>query len=288
MNFPDLTPSDLLQQRQALEKDEWAFKNQKLWIQKREEIENAILKLKEEINKNFYQCHQTGTFDEETTLHFQHVLEEKNQQLRQLQKSQFQIDELLDQAEDITEESLYQQRFQLLHSLWQLYPEKREEQEFKWKEWNQLRILEVELLKTEKILERIVEHLSIAIRARQSIKGRGILNYIFGLSPNIVIERQLLGIHTLILNSVPLFEKSLHSYLHHQSFYTLLQDVFTLFEHLKNASNKPWSFRHLDNLFSETKPPLQHLIQRSKQQKEQTSLQIQKLNEEIQEWIQRL
>lgn len=285
MNFSYFSFSDLFQQRQALEKAELAFKNQKQWIQKREEIEKTMLQLQEEMEHDFYQRHQRDEL-EEAIPHFQMTLEEKRNRLFQLREELFQIDEWLDQTEDLTEESLNQQRSQLLHAMWQLYPEKRATQEAKWKEWNHLRVLEIELLGIEKMLERLSEHLNIAIQARQSIKGRGILNYIFGLSPNMVIEKQLFGIHALILSSLPLFEKILYQNLHPSP--KLLQDLLVWLEQLKNTCYKPWSFRHLDTLFSETQPILKQFLVSLREQQHQAALRIQTLNQEIQEWIQQL
>ncbi len=285
------TPNPLLlkflQQRQDLEKMEVVFRNQKHWLKKREDIENTLTTLQEEIEREFYQNHRKGKFEGEETLRFQEMRKKKHHQLQELRQVQFQIDEQLDQIEDVTEEHLHQQRFHLLQALWELYPARQEEQKTQWEEWCQLKVSEIEFLRIDKLLERIAEHLSLAIQARQSIKGIGILNYILGTSPNIIIEKQLFGIHALILNNEPFFKKMLHQILP-ESLQIFLQELVSWLEKLKGTCCTPWSFRHLDAFFSETKPILILMAERSNQLQHQISERIRTLNEEIHQWTNQL
>lgn len=287
MDLPNPLYLKLDQQRQSLKKMEADFKNQKQWLQKREEIENNLATLQEEIKREFYQRHQKGNFEEEAILLFQKMKEKKIQQLHELKRVQYQIDTYLDEIEDITEEKLQQQRFNLLQAHWQLHPAKRKEQETLWHEWSQLRILEIDFLHINKVLERLAEHLHFAIQARQSIKGKGILNYIFGTSPNMIIEKQLLGIYALILNNEPLFKKMIHCN-PPKPMLDFLNDLFSWLEQTKNTCCKSWSFRHLDAVFSEFKPILIQMSEQSKKWQQQISERIEKLNEDIQQWIEEM
>jgi hypothetical protein len=284
MDFVPLSPSHLTQQRQALEKAEYAFKNHKQWLQKREEIEKQILQFQQEIEIELFKKYQKGELDQ-VSEEFHHALEKKRHQISQLKQAQQQIDEQLDQIEHLSEESLYQLRFHLLHMIWQLYPEKRIEQEAKWQEWNHLRVLEVDVFSIEKMLERLVEHLNIAMKTRQSIKGKGIFNYIFGLSPNSVIEKQLMGMQRLIESASSLFEKALQ-YSPDQSLTLLLENLRAWLEKLKITCNKPWSFRHIDILFAETIPLLDQFIRHLREQQERLAFRIHKLDQDIRNWTQ--
>ncbi len=283
--FPN--PPDLFKQRQALENAELALKNRQQWIHKREEIERAIIHIQNEMKQDFYHQLQKGELQKETLLHFEKIQEERHRHFGQLKQERIRVDELLDQIDDLTEESVELQRTQLLHSLWQLYPAKREQQEIQWEEWNHLQILELELRGIEQILENLYEHLNKATQVRQSIKGKGLLNYIFGLSPNLAIDRQLREICTLILTALPFIDNVLCQ----RSPPTLqlfLQDLSTWLEQLKEACHKSWSFRHLDSLFGETNSKLKLFFERFKQHQMQLIEHIQRLDENIRSWIQQL
>lgn len=285
MNFSPLSPAHLTQQRQALKRAENAFKNQKQWLQERDEIEKNIFQLQQTIEQDFYKKYQRGKLDDTTSDEFLHTLEKKRYQILQLKKAQQQIDEQLDQTDNLSEEILNQQRFQLLHLIWQLYPEKRAEQEAKWQEWNYLRILEIEIFGIEKILDRLEEHLKVAIQTRQSIKGKGILNYIFGLSPNCIIEKQLMEMQRLIINIFALLEKAFQHHLA-SSLKLLLKNLATWLEQLKTTCGKSWSFRHLDALFAKTLPVLNQFFYDLRQQQQQLASRIQMLDQEILDWTQ--
>lgn len=278
------TPQDWLNQRQELEQAEYAFQNQEKWLKIRKEIEQAILLLTNEIEQEFHLLHQTGKFEKERDGQFQENIDKKRQTLRQLKKEQHQVDLWLDQTEDLSENQLHQLRIQLLYSLWELYPAKREEQEKIWKRGNDLKILELELVGIERILVQISSLLSIAKQTRMSIKGKGIFSYIFGLSPNFIIEKQLLEITTLISQTDPLFQKifGLEQSIPLQHYF---KELHAWLEKLQKNCAKSWSFKHLDILFSETEKEWISYTERLQHLKNQLNLEVKQLNEEFRSWL---
>lgn len=206
------------------------------------------------------------------------------QEIQKLKQSQFKIDQILDQIEDITEEFLVQQQQRLFQSLWQIYPHLREDQEAAWEEWNQSELLEAQIIGIENLLAQITEHLHIAIQARRSIKGRGLFNYIFGMSPNFVIERQLFGIHALIANAEPHIANILQQD-SSKAVAEFLRHLLPWIEELKITCRKSWSFRHLDLFFAKTEPFLGKFMDEAKHLHEQAVLRRHSLSEEIRSWL---
>jgi hypothetical protein len=277
--------ADLLKQRQDLEIAEQAFKNRQQLSQKRELLEEAISNLQKEIEENFRQFYNNLR---EEDAHFQNLLSKKQHDLRQLKQTQSQLDHLLDETEDLTEESLERQFAQLLFAMWQLYPTQRAEQEAKWQELNNLRLLEVEVLGVKQLLHHLSEQLHTAIQARQSIKGRGIFNYIFGISPNMIIERQFLGAHAGILKVQPLLQKIMQQSPENSPLHLLAREILVWSDHLKPSCQAPWSFRHIDTIFSKAYHTLLQLLERLQLQEENLHKRIEILNAEIRSWIQQL
>ena len=288
MNSFKLSLSDLIKQRTELENAEQALKNRQLLIHKRESLEKAIVNLQEEIEEDFHQFHNKGKTEGEAYPLFQNTLCEKQKHLRQLKQAEGKLDELLDQTEDMTHESLEQQRNQLIFAIWQLYPSQRKEQEAKWKEINHLRILDIELHGVEELHHRLFEHLSRAIQVRQSIKGRGILNYIFGTSPNMIIEQQLLGAHTLIVNTLPLLQKMIHESREKTPLHLLSQEIYAWLERLKTSCHSPWSFRHIDTIFSEAHGSVQKFLNQLKIEHDKLLQRIDVIKKEMEGWVQQL
>ncbi len=276
----------LIQLRQDLEKAEEAFKNHQQLSQKRELIEKKIVDLEHEMDDQFRQFRHKG--QEDAYLYFQQAMQEKHQHLKQLKTAQRKLDDLLDQSEDLTEKGLEQQLYQLLLALWSFYPSQRETQEAKWKELHEFRLLAIELEGVKLFLNHLSNQFYIAIQTRQSIKGRGILNYIFGRSPNIVIEQQLLGAHAVIVKMQPLIQKIIKQSPPHSSLHHLFQEIDQWSGRLKTSCQSTWGFRHIDTIFSEAHQTVLSFIDRTEKEADQMQKTIENLNEEIRNWIQTL
>jgi hypothetical protein len=293
MNSCKLSVSDLIKQRNNLENAEEILKNRHTLIQKREALEKFILKMLDEMDKDLHRFHKDKkTNDRKTDDEADHLLQckidEKKNALRQLKQAQNKVDEELDQTEDLTEESLEQQRNELIFAMWELYPSRRNEQETKWRKMNALALLDIELKGVEELLQRLSEKLGTAIQARQSIKGRGILNYIFGTSPNIIIEKQLLGSHALIQTTTPLLEKMIEQSRENGQLQRLFQEIYTWLETLKAPCHSTWSFRHIDTIFAEAFQTLEGFRQQLEIERDQVVKQMNQIQEEVRGWLHEL
>lgn len=147
------------------------------------------------------------------------------------------IDALLDESEDLTEEKLNEMRESFFNE--------HEEAKVCWQELKQCKCLATEIGKAERIVRTVLEVLRIVIKTRSEIKGKGLLRYIFGVSPNMIIERHLLYAGDFIKQNLPDLGNGLGS------------DLEPLFEHvhiqlveLMNHCKKVWGFQHIDTAIS--------------------------------------
>lgn len=273
---------ELLRQQQTLKDLEKGLANQKIWIQRRNDIEKSIELLKEDIQIVLLSMHQSKNDEKEKKL--QNEFNQKKESLKRLKNEQHQLDEWLDHVEDLTEDDLIQCRLQLLQSIWQEYPLLRDEQETKWNRLKQLTLIELELAGIGKILERIRGHIQIAIQARESIKGIGILNYIFGTSPNVVIEKQLKEIDNLANDSAPFFQRILKNELT-EPLRLMIVELLQWLNELKKKCQQSWNFKFIDKLFNEVKSRLAYFEQEMTSCKNQITLEINHLNKEMNQWL---
>jgi hypothetical protein len=99
----------------------------------------------------------------------------------------------------------------------------------------------------------ICQHLQAVFKVRQSIKGWGLLNYIFGISPNVRIAKEFLEIQRIILNIQELFQIILQPK-------SLLDKMALELKQLAKNLEKPWSFKCLDTTFIQHSLCLQRLL----------------------------
>lgn len=280
MTFFIHSQTELLLQRQALQEAERSFEKHQQLSQEREKLETTILHLQREIEREAYQFYQQV----ETSSHLERKQQEKKKHLQHLKRTQQEIDHLLDHTEHLTVESLEQQRLSLLYSFWQLYPSQRKEQEPLWLELQQLQMTEEKLKEIEQVLQLLCQELEEIIQARQSIKGRGILNYIFGTSPNIIIEHHLLKIHSIIQISCPMMQEIIQNPQNHL-YDSLFQDIYVWLDHLKIPSRSSWSFYHIDTIFSEAFQNFKRLLVALQKQQNELLKRKDFLKKESQQWL---
>lgn len=273
---------NLIHLRQELEHAEKSFKQQRQLLQERTLLDSEIATLQEQIEQDSqFLCHQTES------PHFSQLetaLNEKKAHLKQLKKTCQQLDDLLDQTDELTEDQLADQQEALLMALWQVYPDQRPEQEAKWQERKRLELLEADIQVMAKILEKLHAQFALAIQARLSIKGRGLLNYIFGISPNMIIEQQLLSASSLIQSTLPLIEK-MHQRHQTSADQAFFKELAEWLDHLKISCQSPWGFHHLDTVFTEAKQTLETHLDLLKKSAQTMANRRQALANEIKGWI---
>ncbi len=274
--------ADLLKLRRVLEEEELSFKHRQQLNNDRNSLEEAILRLQEEMAKFAFRIHQ----EKNQSAHLLNKFNKKKAILQRLKQDQGRIDHLLDTIEDLTEEGLEKKRLYLLEAMWEFYPQRRESQEVLWREMKGLEERERELEAIEELLQHLCEQFEKVIQTRKSIKGRGIFNYIFGTSPNLIIERQLLAAHGLIHATLPLLHRTQEQ--RDKDLQPLFQEIYHVLQPLEVSCKSSWSFRHIDTIFTEAYHSLQKLSDSLHQKQKEILKKIKFLMEERDRWIQQL
>lgn len=225
-------PFDIIKIRDHLFAAEKYHQNMGFLYSKRQEIENKI---------QFFQT-QIDAF---AGAQNPDLLNFNKKELARLRSELHSLDAYLDEWEDIDEYKLYSLREELLNAIWEAQPESFAEQKWQWKEFKTSLILEKEIKQIKQIVEYLHIILQNVIQSRESGKGIGLMRYIFGVSPNAKIERNLLLAHDYILHSEPALKQALRASA--QTFLQpFFQEIYEDLEKLKNHCTAIWGFKHID------------------------------------------
>lgn len=206
-------------------------------------LENKRIQLEEKISKLSTEIEKMAFFPEKN-------LEEEKQQLRLLKKEMQSIDIIWNEWEDLSEKELYGMRDSLFDIISQLYPNQYFLELEQWSIFKEGLIHQHQLKKIQSSLQQLHDRLKTVLKARAGVQGFGILKYIFGISPNLLIENQL----QTIANFITSFEKELKSAILNCSHIFLTEiyaEIYKEIENLKIHCKSVWGFRHIDTVIAE-------------------------------------
>lgn len=201
------------------------------------------------------------------------------EQLKHLKSKKIELDHLIDRVEAEADHPIELLQQQLLESLFSLYPE----QSFTLKKMKQEKAHHLEELQQiqdfKKLLVTIKDHLEEIIAIRQRIQRLGLLSYIFGASPNVMIAQNLESIHKLIPQAIsyPLLKK-LDLYI--ESLQTL--------ENLSSECLTRWNYRKIDTCFTEYKNKIETLISNWQSEEARKKETIESLTKQIDQWVEQI
>lgn len=196
-----------------------------------------------------------------------------NQELALLKKRLIELDTLLDHLEEHSPEKIEDLENQLIDSILSLYPQERIEYE------NLLQALSDSTLQLEKLrlIQKSLNNINLllqkALEARHRVRRRGILSYIFGANPNQVISQHLHAIDKDIEFILP--ELDSHSH----------QDLSVFLIELQKECKQRWGFRKIDNFFGPAAESLTSHIKKMDKQIETAELDLHKLKQKRDYWI---
>lgn len=276
-----LTRDDIIRLRTEFKKAEQLYQSHTHLINQREECEKLIDRLQQEAEIDPYHLSQDQPEKDDPQARI------RQQQLRELKRQKQEIDLLLDESEDLTAEDLNLKHQTLLSCIWTVFPSYQQEWENKWKDYQSSLALEERFLDLEQFTKDLGNHLYHAIQHRQTIKGMGLLNYIFGTSPNLVIEKQLVACHQAIQRFLPILQALIQQTagMDHQA---ILKNLLPLLEQLKKQCQTPWSFKHLDTVFSDAHKQLVHFDQVIAQHLAQLQHHSKELKQQLNDWLQQI
>ncbi|KAF3362799.1 hypothetical protein PHSC3_000658 [Chlamydiales bacterium STE3] len=194
------------------------------------------------------------------------------------------IDKEMDSWEELDEKDLGQLQTFLAESILKSNPSQKEyfeslkSKQFQWKKIKQQNDQLIELLGN-------IEHLLLNLQlARARIRKQGILSYIFGANPNMIVAQCLKGISEILQKEKPTIltgkkdfsDVALPSLINELSIYT---------EELEQACQKKWDFKRLDVLLEKNFSKIQHFKDHFEKCREEILSRLNNLEEELESWL---
>lgn len=265
--YPNSLP-ELRSLKEKLFQAELLFKRHATLLKQRDELDSTITKLESEHARQHLES-----------------AEKMKRQLNECKKKRRDIDLLLDESEDLNESEIEIMREALLNLSFQSDPIQGQEQEKKWISLKILRRQEKDLVKVKEVCEKIRTILDTTIRTRQGLRGRGILSYIFGVSPNAIIAQQFLNGQRIAAASLP-FLSHLSDEPGNPS-KELFQKIFLLINSLEKQFKAPWGFHHIDHVFTDALGKLKIYMDCLQTDSDLYENRIQTLEIEMHRWLDR-
>jgi len=207
------------------------------------------------------------------------ISHDAREQLKHLKSKKIDLDHLIDQIEAEADQPVELLQQQLLDSLFSFYPEKSYPLlKLKQDKAHQLEELQ-QTQEFQELLTKVKDHLQEIINIRQRIQRLGLLSYIFGASPNVMIAHNLESVHQLIPQAMlfPLLKKN-----------ELYLESIEVLQSLSSHCLTRWNYRKIDTCFTDYKNKLEGLLARWQSEEEIKHLLINKLSLQINEWIEQM
>ena len=263
--------SDTLELKQKWSWIKQAHQRFQYTLQQRDELHEAIEILEQKLQA-VNQIEQVDKFKQQLT-----VLKQKKREL----------DHLLDDSEELTPGDIAAAERELIDKILVAFPDQSEEWEFRQTLIMKTRQAEKDWGVLHEGCKHLDEVLMRVSALRKSVQGMGMLNYIFGMSPNAAISRSLQEGERAIKAIVPLIDV----------YYVKEQDpsrkIFyhQLIEFLQETEKhlcKSWGFRHLDMDVRAAEDLLKIYLEQIDAFKTAATKEIARLEQEEIDWIERL
>jgi len=232
-------------------------------IQKREELEFQIEKI-----KNSFKLEENKKLLESPSF-------------LDLKKHLKELDHLLDYLEDYSHDRCEQLENMLIIKILSIDPDERTTYE---RIENSLMDIENKILTYKGIYEMIdiIDNLFQQIfNARQQVRRRGILSYIFGVNPNATISLHLHAIQKQIDYILPLIRESSST----SSVPFENEDLYSFFIKLQNECNNRWGFTKIDHYFVNAHGHLKQFSRKMKEQLQKHRSEKVEMIEHKEKWI---
>lgn len=279
--------SNIRQLKEKLVQARQAFEKHKRLIAKREEIDETLEKLNQEHDILLYRLYQNPDWERIDPHAFQQhsrVLENKQNLLSELKQKKQEIDIWLDESEELTPERLEFMQEELVSQILALEPfEAQSMKQAQIQRFKNLSYLTAQLDRTNGICLRLHELLTDVLATRQSIKGLGLLNYIFGTSPNWRIEKHFEECHRVAQLTLPLLKQDIE-HCPDVKIKSLLIEIQQFLEELDHHFMATWGFRHIDTIFKEAHQRLDQNLKQIQLYVLALAEEQERLEDEIESW----
>jgi hypothetical protein len=269
--------------KEKLYRLEQAYQEHDLLVSQREKLYFLIAKKQTHLEQLLYQLSQVNdphSFNQQTA-----QIKKEGVLIRELKEKQKDLDHQLDAWEEMNPEDLDRLQEELVNSILKVYPEYQEFYQQHQQQLQHIRELESQFYQLKETLVKLHSHLETVIRTRQSIKGRGLLNYIFGFSPNRIIEKEFQECSRLIDSTLPFLIHSRQEN-SHSNVEAIYAGIQLFLQNLHPHFKALWGFRKIDTLFTQAMHQLDQKLIALENERQQITQQRKNLEEENENWLQ--
>jgi len=224
--------------------------------QLREKLDTEMTALEQEILKSHYKPAE---------------IESKKKLIAACQTKMLEIDHILDELEEWTEEKTVQIKKELIALILERHPEQKHPYADLSSQLYVAQTMDTHLNSLELHLTNIVEAIDVMIEKRVDVKRRSILSYILGPNPNVVIGRCLKAIcdsAEACLADEPQMED-------------LQEELQKIVQHCRAR----WGFRTIDQVFVPAKERMEAFLIKIHESREILDNEIENLERAKQNWI---
>jgi|GEM_PF-4422995 len=271
MNLDQIKLTEIKKKKDYLFLAESIHPHLKKLLRQREELEKNIQEIQHQISTGFYH----SSWQDPNPL---------DSDLKTLKQEIKKIDLILDEWDEPDEGRLVLMRENLFEEIWEQFSEQFEEQKATWNELKFLAFFEKKINPLQDFLDELTQILQGIRETRINMKGKGALSYIFGTSPNAIIEKYLLFAHELILKNLePLKQISRHNLKHSEV--NIFKKIYQTGNELKDECKKIWGFRHIDITIASHERALLNLSAQLKNLSKEIKEKGDDLRKDLDEWL---
>jgi hypothetical protein len=216
-------------------------------LPQRESLQETIEKMQNGIEEACNRLESQSADTSEATSALQNEIEKQRSLLKRIKKQKLEMDHLLDNLEEGSEERVESINRQLVKAILDLYPDQQSVYTLMEDEHNKI-VNELNgLSDLVQICEELKQSLEKIHNTRQTVRKQGLLRYLFGQNPNVIIAQELHNLSELSESSMPMIEA--HESEKNKSA-ALFKELRNLMESLYKHSKQRWGFKIIDNIFS--------------------------------------
>ncbi|NGX43577.1 MAG: hypothetical protein K940chlam7_01875 [Chlamydiae bacterium] len=274
--------------KQELMISEQAYNVVNMIYGKREELENQINTIKAEIEAETFALHRKRALGDEDFSEMANKLEEKKDRFQKAQETKRDMDAKLDEYDIYSREMILKVKNELVRAILECHPDQKTYYENLQETLESRLITANELQEILTTCQEIVQALKVAIEGRQSVRGGGLLRFIFGQSPNVTITKGLQAAEKLAHLGTSKLKESKAISLGGSELKDLYTETTTALVKLQKITKKRWGYEKIDTEISPLVLEISALGERLQSLQDETSSEVKTTRENIDVWIEKM
>ena len=281
--------SSIFHLRQELETVEATHINKNNISKQRDELDKHITLLENEIHDELLRLHQNKKKNNQEENNPLNEIDKQKNLLKNLKKKRQDIDHALDLIEENVADQIVTLREQLINAIIEHHPDRGIEYSELTEKIRSLRKKHKETTQLRTGLGRLEEQLEGMLSIRQASRRRGLLQYVFGRSPNSTISKYLVASEALAQELQKVVQAALkQDSLDEKELRPLYQELLSQLIQIEKTCEGDWGFKLIDQDVNRDHQELKHLLEKLDQYIKTTQALLDSLENNVEQWIQEL